>query len=115
MKGAFRMAEKVKKYYTLDHDKQFVTVDTTVKPAKGDEEAVKLYVSMGYKMRIKSQARAAKMKAKADGLNAAAIREALKDDKKGLAKFEAIMKGEDKEFKKGFFAAKKWYKGYKGI
>lgn len=111
------MAEKVKvkKYYTLDHDKQFVTVDTTVKPAKGDEEAVKLYVSMGYKMRIKSQARAEKMKAKADGLNAATIKEALKGDKEGLKKFETIMEGKDSEYKKGFFAAKKWYKEYKGL
>lgn len=109
-KGLLQMAEK--KYYTLDHEKQFVTVDTTVKPAKGDAEAVKLYVSMGYKMRIKSQARAEKMKAKADGLNAAAIREALKGDKAGLAKFEAIIKGKEEGYKKGFFAAKKWYKEY---
>lgn len=109
------MAEKVKKYFTLDHDKQFVTVDTTVKPAKGDEEAVKLYVSMGYKMRIKSQARAIRMAEKADNLNAAAIREALKGDKEGLAKFERIMKGKETGYKKGFFAAKKWYKEYKGI
>ena len=104
-----------KKYYTLDHEKQFVTVDTTVKPAKGDAEAVKLYVSMGYKMRIKSQARAEKMKAKADGLDAAAIKEALKGDKAGLAKFDTIMAGKEEGYKKGFFAAKKWYKGYKEI
>ena len=104
-----------KKYYTLDHEKQFITVDTTVKPAKGDAEAVKLYVSMGYKMRIKSQARAEKMKAKADGLDAAAIKEALKGDKAGLAKFDNIMAGKEEGYKKGFFAAKKWYKGYKEI
>lgn len=109
------MAEKVKKYYTLDHEKQFVTVDTTVKPAKGDEEAVKLYVSMGYKMRIKSQARAKRMAQQADNLNAAAIKEALKGDKEGLAKFARIMKGEEAGYKKGFFAAKKWYKEYKGV
>ena len=110
------MAEqaKVKKYYTLDHDKHFVTVDTTVKPAKGDDEAVKLYVSMGYKMRIKSQARAEKMKAKADGLNAAAIKEALKADKAALKKFDDIIHGAktgvtNEDGKTGFFAAKKWY------
>lgn len=106
-----------KKYYTINNKngKHIITVDTTVKPAKGDEEAVKLYVSMGYDLRMKSQARAAKMKEKADGLDADAIKEALKGDKEGLKKFEAIMKGEDKEHKRGFFAAKKWYKGYKGI
>lgn len=104
-----------KKYYVIDQNKHTITVDTTIKPAKGDEEAVKLYVNMGYDLRIKSQARATAMKAKADGLDAAAIREALKGDKAGLAKFEAIMNGTDTEYKKGFFAAKKWFKEYKGV
>jgi len=108
-------AKKAKKYYTLDHDKHFITVDTTVKPAKGDEEAVKLYVSMGYKMRIKSQARAKRMADKADNLKAEDIRTALKGDKEGLAKFERILKGKEEGYKKGFFAAKKWYKEYKGV
>lgn len=109
------MAEKVKKYYTLDQDKQFITVDTTVKPSKADEEAVKLYVNMGYKMRIKSQARAIRMAEKADNLKADDIRAALKGDKEALAKFERIMKGKEPGYKKGFFAAKKWYKEYKGV
>lgn len=109
---AEKAKEKAKKYYTLDHDKQFVTVDTTVKPAKGDSEAVKLYVSMGYKMRIKSQVRAEKMRDKADTLKAADIREALKNDKAGLAKFNNIIKGKEDGYKKGFFAARKWYKEY---
>ena len=111
------MADKVKKYFTLDHDKHFITVDTTVKPQKGDEEAVALYVKMGYKMRIKSQARAEKMKKQADGLDAKAIREALKGDKEALKKFDDIIHGGGKngtgitnaEGKTGFFAAKKWY------
>ena len=108
------MAEKVKKYYTLDHEKQFVTVDTTVTPNKGDAEAVKLYVSMGYKMRIKSQARAKKMKDNADGLNAESIKESLKNDKNALKKFEDIIHGKktgvtNADGKTGFFAAKKWY------
>lgn len=109
--------EKVKKYYTINNKKgkHIITVDTTVKPAKGDEEAVKLYVSMGYDLRMKSQARAEKMKENADGLDTDAIKEALKGDKEGLKKFEAIMKGEDKEYKRGFFAAKKWFKEYKNI
>ncbi len=105
-----KKATAAKKYYIIDQKKHTITVDTTVKPAKGDEEAVALYVKMGYDMRMKSQARAEAMKAKADGLNAAAIREALKGDKEKLAKFNAIMKGEDPDYKKGFFAAKKWYK-----
>lgn len=110
------MATKVKKYYEVNKKSHTVTIDTSVKHTKADEEKVNLLVKVGgYDMRFKSEARAAAMTKKADGLNAATIREALKDDKKGLAKFEAIMKGEDKEFKKGFFAARKWYKGYKGI
>ncbi len=104
--------ENVKKYYTLDHEKQFITVDTTIKPAKGDSEAVKLYVSMGYKMRIKSQVRADKMKEKADPTTAKVIREALKNDKAGLDKFNNIIKGKEPGYKKGFFAARKWYKEY---
>lgn len=102
--------DKVKKYYTLDHEKQFVTVDTTVKPAKGDSEAVKLYVTMGYKMRIKSQVRAEKMLKKADKLDAKTIRAALAKDEAALGKFENIIKGEEDGYKKGFFAAKSWYK-----
>ena len=115
------MAEqaKVKKYYTINNKngKHIITVDTTVKPAKGDEEAVKLYVSMGYDLRMKSQARAEKMKENADGLNAEEIRKALKSDKDALKKFDDIIHGggkngtgvTNKEGKTGFFAAKKWY------
>lgn len=100
-----------KKYYAIDQKKHVVTVDTTVKPGKGDEEAVALYVKMGYAMRMKSQARAAKMKAKAaeTNLDKAAIMEAIKGDKEAVKVFNAIMKGEDKAHKRGFFAAKAWY------
>lgn len=103
-----------KKYFTLDHDKKFITVDTTIKPAKGDEEAVALYVKMGYKMRIKSQKRAEEMRKKADGLDADAIKLALKDDEEALKKFDDIIHGKktNDDGKTGFFAAKKWYKEY---
>ena len=117
------MAEKAKekKYFTINNKdgKHIITVDTTVKPQKGDEEAVALYVKMGYKMRIKSQARAEKMKKQADGLDAKAIKEALKGDKEALKKFDDIIHGKktgvtNAEGKVGFFAAKKWYlKEYK--
>ena len=111
------MADKkqVKKYYTIDHEKKYITVDTTVKPSNGDEEAVALFVKMGYKMRIKSQDRAIKMRAQADTMNAAEIRELLKDDSKALKKFDDIIHGKktgitNAEGKYGFFAAKKWFK-----
>ena len=45
---------------------------------------------------------------RADSLTDAAIKEALKDDKKALAEYEAIKKQQGKGG--GFFAAKKWYK-----
>ena len=99
-----------KKYFTIDQDKHVITVDTTVKPQKSDEDAVALYVKMGYAMRIKSQVRAKAMKEKADNLTAEQIRTALADDKANLDKFEAILTGKDPDNKKGFFAAKKWYK-----
>lgn len=100
------------KYYNVNHERQTITVDTTVKPTKKEEADVKLFVSNGYKLRVKSQDRAQAMKDKADGLNADDIRNALKDDKKALDKFNAIVKGKDKEYKKGFFSAKKWYNEY---
>ena len=100
-----------KKYFTIDQKKHVVTVDTTVKPAKGDEEAVALYVKMGYDMRMKSQKRAAKMAAKAaeSNIKKADIEAAIKGDKEAVKVFNAIMKGEDANHKKGFFAAKAWY------
>ena len=55
-----------KKYFKLNQEKKTITVDTTVNPAKGDKEAVALYVEMGYSMVIKSQARAKQMSEKAD-------------------------------------------------
>lgn len=106
-----------KKYYTLNHEKHIVVVDTTVKPKEGDKEAVALYVEMGYAMRIKSQERAAAMKNKADGLTADAIKKALENDKEAQKKFEDIVNGKETgvtnaDGKTGFFAAKKWYKNY---
>lgn len=106
------MAEK-KKYYTIDQKKHTITIDTTVPPQKGDEEAVALYIKFGYDMRIKSQDRAEKMRNRANSLDAATIREALKNDEKALKKFDEIVHGKRKESKDvGFFVAKKWYKDY---
>lgn len=99
-----------KKYYTLDREKKIVVVDTTVEPKKGEMEAVELYLKAGYDLRVKSTARRDKMRANADGLDAKTIKEALKDDAEALAKFNNIMEGKEAGYKKGFFAAKKWYK-----
>lgn len=110
------MAEKKKAYYTVNKKEHVVTIDTSVTPTKEDEKEVNLLVSLGgYDMRFKSKARAAAMKAKStDGLNADAIKEALKNDKAALKKFDDIIHGAktgvtNADGKKGFFAAKKWY------
>ena len=108
------MAEKVKKYYTIDHKKKIITVDASITPTKVEEKEVDIYTKNNYALRIKSQARAAKMRAQADGLDAKAIKEALKGDKEALKKFDDIIHGKktgitNAEGKVGFFAAKKWY------
>lgn len=108
------MAEKVKKYYTIDHKKKIITVDASVNPTKVEEKEVDIYTKNNYALRIKSQARAEKMKAKADGLDADAIKKALENDEVALKKFDDIIHGKktgitNAEGKVGFFAAKKWY------
>lgn len=111
--------KKAKKYYEIKKDKngkQHIVIDFSVVPTDAEAAEVEFYSKkLGFEVKKKSQARVAAMKEKADGLNAEAIKEALKGDKAGLTKFEAIMEGKDKEYKKGFFAAKKWFKAYKEI
>ena len=112
--------KKKAKYYTVNKGKHIITIDKSITPTKDEDEEVERYIHYGYDMRFKSQEKAKKMREKMekrmkenpDNLNAAAIREALKDDEEGLKKFEAIIKGDDKEYKKGFFSAKKWYYKY---
>ena len=100
----------MKKYFTIDQKKQVITIDTTVKPQAGDKETIKLFVEMGYKMRIKSQRRAAIARERATGLTADEIRNEL-SSKTAKKKFDDIIAGraQNAEGKTGFFAAKKWY------
>ena len=108
--------KKKAKYYTVNNEKHIITIDKSITPTKDEYEEVERYIHYGYDMRFKSQEKAKmmrekmekRMKENPDNLNAAAIRDALKNDKEALDKFNAILK----EHKKGFFSAKKWYNEY---
>jgi len=104
------MADKAKKYYTIDRQKMRVIIDESVNPSAAEEKTVAILAKSGYEVHIKSQARAAAMKKKsAGGPNKEEIEAAIKGDKDAEKTFNAILKGEQAGYKKGFFAAKKWY------
>lgn len=96
--------------YKVDAEKKIITIDDTVKATAAEEKDIDRYVAAGYIIKHKSQKRAkqAAERAAKDTLTDEAIKEALKADKEGLAKYEAIKGGKGKGT--GFFAAKKWYK-----
>lgn len=97
------MAEK--KYYKQNTQKMTVTIDLSVKPTAAEEHIVKMLVAAGYKLLVKSEARAAKAKERAAAqLKDSDIIEALKDDKKNLEEYKKIKNAS------GFFAARSWYK-----
>lgn len=96
------------KAYTVKADKKIIIIDDSVKATAADDKDIQMYVAAGYVIRHKSEKRAKAAAKRADSLTDAAIKEALKDDKKALAEYEAIKKQQGKGG--GFFAAKKWYK-----
>lgn len=94
--------------YRVDAAKKIITIDDSVKATAADDKDIAMYVAAGYVIKHKSQKRAKQAAERADSLTDKAIKEALKDDKKALAEYEAIKKQQGKGG--GFFAAKKWYK-----
>lgn len=96
--------------YKVDAAKKIVVIDDSVKATAAEEKDIDRYVMAGYIIKHKSQTRARQAAARAakDTLTDAAIKEALKDDQKGLEKYLEIKGGKGKGT--GFFAAKKWYK-----
>ena len=98
----------MRKAYTVKADKKIIIIDDSVKATAADDKDIAMYVAAGYVIRHKSAKRAKAAAQRADSLTDAAIKEALKDDKKALAEYEAIKKKQGKGG--GFFAAKKWYK-----
>lgn len=98
------------KAYTINPDKKIITINDAVKPTVADNKDIALYVSAGYIIRHKSPKRAKVAAKRADSLNDATIKEALKGDQKALETYETIKKQSGKGG--GFFAAKKWYKEY---
>ena len=97
-----------KKAYTLNKEKKVITIDDNVKATRAEEKDIDRYVAAGYEIKHKSEKRAKAATKRADGLKDENIKEALKDDKKALAKYEEIKKGKGEGF--GFFAAKSWDK-----
>lgn len=47
------------KYYKVNEKNKTVTVDTSVTPTVADKDLVTFYVAGGYKLRVKSEKRAA--------------------------------------------------------
>lgn len=47
-----------KKYYTVNATRKVITIDTQVKPTEQDKETIQMYLSAGYIIRYKSEARA---------------------------------------------------------
>lgn len=95
--------------YKLNKEKKIITLNGEA-PTAAEQTAINAYVANGYEIRVKSEARSknAAKRAKEDKLTDAAIKAALKDDKKHLAEYEKIKKKSGKGG--GFFAAKAWYK-----
>ena len=78
------------KAYTINPDKKIITINDAVKPTVADDKDIALYVSAGYIIRHKSEKRAKVATKRADNLNDATIKEALKGDQKALETYEAI-------------------------
>lgn len=106
------MATK-KPYYKLDTKKKTITIDDEVKPSDRELQDVATYVSAGYIIKHKSEARSlkAKERARKNKYKNEEILEALKDDAKAKETYEEIKNGKGKGT--GFFAAKSWYVDYK--
>lgn len=47
------------KYYKINEKKKIITVDTTVTPTVADKDLLSIFVAGGYKLRVKSEKRAA--------------------------------------------------------
>ena len=96
----------MKKYYTQNPNKKTVTVDYSVKPTVAEERAFKDLLAAGYKLVVKSEARAqiAKDRATEDKLTKEEMLKAVKGTE-NYDKLVAILNEKGKGH--GFFAAKK--------
>lgn len=101
----------MKKHYSVNPERKVITIDDSIKATKQDEKDIALYLSVGYTLRHKSEARAEKAKKRATGMTKEAILNELAGDKEGLATFNSFF--DSKGTGKGFFAARKWYTEYK--
>lgn len=108
-------AKKRAAYFSIDENKKVITLDMNVQPTSKEDKFVdKLIKSGAYTVKMKSEAKAKQMKARAKDLPTdKAILEALAGDEKNLAMYKAIKKMKDAtesyNGKNGFFAARSWY------
>ena len=122
MKGAYKMAENKKTAYRVNAEKKVITIDRTVKATEQDEKDISRYLSAGYVIRHKSEARAAKAKQRAITLPnkaeiekiSAIIKEEIKNDTNKLNAYSKVEVEYNKLIPKnglgtGFFAARKVY------
>lgn len=96
------------KAYTVNTKNRIITINDSVKATAIDEKDITMYVSAGYIIRHKSEERSKAASKRADNLKDEEIREALKDNKEALTKYDSIKNKKGKGG--GFFAAKSWYK-----
>lgn len=95
-----------KSYYRLDQARKLIVIDDSVTPTPTEKELINAYVSAGWIVRVKSQARAEATKKrmkKEPQLTGQEIEQALRGTEK-LETYKAILRN------KGFFSARKWFK-----
>lgn len=97
------------KFLTVIDAKKTVVIDKTQTPEAADEMLLKTYMSAGYTIRYKSQARAAAMAKKADGLNEEKIMKLIEGKPELIDKYNAA------KATKGFIAAKELVKDELGL
>lgn len=109
------MAEK--KFMTVDAEKKVITLDMKIKPDDCDNFMLEKYMLLGFKVRQKSEKRAARMKNQAAQMPTDdEILAALTNDAAAEKRYTGIKKGKQTyNGKSGFFSARSWYqKVYKG-
>lgn len=96
-------------YLTVNDEKKTVILDRTLTPDATDEMLLNMYVNKGYKVRVKSQARAKAMADKADHLTEEKVLKLIE------GKPELIEKYNTTKALKGFIAAKEEVKEALGL
>lgn len=90
------MAEEKKvPYIVVNYKAKTFTINDAVKASEQDKEDIVTYLQAGFKMRHKSAKRTEQAKNKA--VSDKEIKEALKNNKEALVKYEEIKKNKEKD------------------